>query len=49
MRRALLGLMIGFALLLGVAVLGGSTLEGCDQLANRIVCSPGTSIVVFPV
>lgn len=49
LRRALLGLAIWFALILGVSVLGASTLDGCNPVANRIVCSPGTSIVVYPV
>jgi hypothetical protein len=49
LRLALLGLAIWFALILGVSVLGASTLEGCNPIANKIVCSPGTSIVVLPV
>ncbi len=48
MRTALLGLAVWFALLLYVAVLGASTLDGCNGMANQIVCEPGTVIVVFP-
>ncbi len=49
MRKAVVGLAIWFALVLGVSVLGASTLDGCRSVANQIICSPGTTIVVNPV
>ncbi len=49
MRTTLLGIAVWFALILYVSVLGASTLEGCNWLADQIVCAPGTQIVIFPV
>jgi hypothetical protein len=49
MRATILGLAIWFAFILYVSLLGASTLEGCDNLANQIVCEPGTVIEFYPV
>jgi hypothetical protein len=49
MRATILGLAVWFALILYMSVLGASTLDGCQTLANHIVCEPGTLIEFFPV
>jgi hypothetical protein len=49
MRTTLLGLAVWFALILYVTVLGATTLEGCNGIANHIVCEPGITIVFHPV
>jgi hypothetical protein len=48
MRATILGLAVWFALILYLSVLGASTLDGCQPLANHIVCEPGTAIRFFP-
>jgi hypothetical protein len=48
MRTTLLGLVVWFALILYVSLLGAGTLEGCSGIANYVVCEPGTEIVFYP-
>jgi hypothetical protein len=48
MRTALLGLAVWFALVLYASVSVASTLDGCREIANLIVCEPGARAVIFP-